>query len=118
MRIIKAVGTRVLSGQQLSIFRNIMHRAGRRTAFRHKLAHWAIGYVPSTRMNTLEDLEGFKVALMPPIASLQHARIMSRDDQPIFPEQIEEFSTQCTALFTEIVALSDQLIESRKETRA
>jgi hypothetical protein len=102
------VGVRALSGEQLATFKNLMHRVDRRTTFRHKLAHWAIGYAPIKKGDALEDLEGFEVALMPPIFSA-HARITPHDDQPIHPNQIEEFSEKCTELFSDIIALSDQL---------
>lgn len=101
-RIIKAVGTRSISEEQLPAFRNIMKRVQHKAATRHKVAHWQVSHWHKNQpVSSAKEMAEMQPRLFPAYYSAKN--IDFSPDETMTMSDLKDFTSGCLKLKTDIV---------------
>lgn len=107
LRIVRAVGEMRLQGEQYSTFNSFVNRIKRKSVMRHKLAHWTVSHWPGAQ--SIDEMKRWVPALVPPLHSVHHVKIMWGGEQPIHLAQITAFAKQCQTFSTDLFSFSNEI---------
>jgi hypothetical protein len=118
MKMVDALAAEALKGEDLTRWRSLSSKIGRRKDIRDKLAHWMVAPWPGIK--TAADAAMSKAALVPPIWKQEHWKVMwlpqsERKVQPLFLSDLEQYGRKTTELAMSLLDFCNHLEAHRRE---
>ncbi|MGY3358824.1 hypothetical protein ACVWZK_005487 [Bradyrhizobium sp. GM0.4] len=107
LRMVRAVAEFKLTGKLLDRVNAALDDCRKKGGIRHKLAHYMVGLWPGAA--SVAEMKKMRPALLPPITSTLHGRVVWGGETPLQLNEIEHFVEQCNELFATLADLSNEI---------